>query len=195
MECCGCCNVYCFNRKIDSVVVVVGVVHYAVLVEIAQADRIIGLVGSAGEVQRVGSGGRRVDELLVPVGTARIVGRIAVSPANGVPVGKIEQFHVLFRVAKLHDVHRHLDTCITVIADAEMVVGTLLGGDENDSVCSAHTVDGGSGSILEHGQGFDVVIGEEVDVVHKGAIDDVKRGRIVSDGTHATHLDARLCRL
>ena len=48
-------------------------------------------------------------------------------------------------------------------ADAGLALLAALGGDEDDAVCTFHTVDCGSRGILEDGNGLD---GADVDTVH-----------------------------
>ena len=70
------------------------------------------------------------------------------------------------------------------------VAGTLLRGDQDDTVCTAVTVDGRCGSILQYGHRLDVVRVDVFDgAFERRAVNDDKRARAGAHGADTTDAD------
>ena len=104
----------------------------------------------------VGREGRAIDEVL-PVGIGRTHERLYGLQTAGAGIGAAHVVAIL--VARHHVECRAVlfQTVAGVVAHLHVVAGALLGGDDNHTVRSARTVDGGGRSILQYRIGVDVV--------------------------------------
>ena len=66
---------------------------------------------------------------------------------------------------------------------------TALGGDDDYSVRTAGTVDGGREGILQHVHGLDFGSSDIVDVVHRETVHDVQRRGVLCDGSASADTD------
>ena len=130
----------------------------------------------------------------VPVGADSVViGGILGNEARGAVESQVVQLAVLLGVGQLHNVGGHLHAGVTVVAHAGVSHLSLAGGHDDDAVGRPDAVDGRRRSVFENSERLDVGAGEEVDVVHKCAVNHVQGLGIVADGAHAADLDAGAC--
>ena len=111
-------------------------------------------------------------------------------------IGEVEQGggeHALRIVVELLGVHRTegahqglLDTAVGLEFHGGVVLGTALGRDDDDTAGGGRTVQGGGGSVLQDGDGLDVVgvEGTAGDAVHH-----IERTRARGDGTGTADAD------
>ena len=129
------------------------------------------VLGSTAQRDVVIGGDGRAENLVLPVGVGCAQGRgvQSVDARHQCAVGGAVQCIVLLLYGRHRDVAvvRHLGYGTAL---------TLLGGDDDDTVRGAATVDGRCRGVLQHGEGLDVV-GVDVgqDVAHA-------RGRVAVDG-------------
>ena len=120
------------------------------------------------------------------VGSQRIDGLERV-----VRIGEVVHFDILLGRCHRQDIRRNLEAGIAVIGDAHAAGLALFGRHDDDAVGGANAVDRRCGSVLEHRQRLDIAGGEEVDVVHEGAVHDIERVGVIADGTDTADLDGR----
>ncbi len=186
------------------------------VVVVAQHD--LRLIGAGHDVDVVALGqGVTAENLLLPVdaagvavtlGDARIdagaelgaVGGQSVIEDGGIAGPLVVQGHQLVLVLDvIFDVGNHVDAVgqrvereIGVVRDLGLALLGGLGGNEDDTVRTARTVDGGCRRVLEHVDGLDVV---DVDVLqgvaHFETVDDVKGLGRTRDGGTATDRNLR----
>ena len=98
----------------------------------------------------------------------------------------------LLGVGEFRKFYRLGDTVLGLEADLRLGFATSLGGDEHDSVCTSHTVEGGCGCVLEDGEGSDVI---HIYKVHGTfhTIHDNQRGAVGSEGVHASNPEVGTC--
>ena len=174
--------------QVKTVVVVGAVVHDTVLIEVAQAHRVVGLFCAAGKVKRMAVSEGVMYQLFIPVGAdAVVVGHILWR----VRVYKVVHLNILLCVSKFHDVGGHLQAGIALVVYADLAQVAFPRGDNDDAICGTHTIDGSCRCILEHGKGLDIIAGEEVDIVHEGSVNHIERIGIVTDGAYAADLNGR----
>ena len=104
----------------------------------------------------VGREGRAVDEVL-PVGVGRTHERLHGFQTAGAGIGAA---HVVAILVACHHVECRtvlFQTVAGVVAHLHILAGALLGGDDNHTIRSTRTVDGGGRSILQYRIGVDVV--------------------------------------
>ena len=82
---------------------------------------------------------------------------------------------------------------VGIVADLGLAFLTALGGDEDYTISTTRTVDGGGGCILQDGDVLNVVGRDVADTVNGEAIDDVERVVRLGDGATSTHADLHLC--
>ena len=133
----------------------------------------------------------RFHKLRIPVCISLVIGWIERLEACCSVKCHIVKLAVLLSVCKLHDVCRHLYTGIAVICHSHVSCLTLLCCDDDDTISCTHTIDGCCRSILKDCEGLDIAAGEEVDVIHEGTINNIKRICIVSDRADTTDLHRR----
>ena len=68
-----------------------------------------------------------------------------------------------------------VETHVGIEIDADLALGSLLGGDDDDTVGTCRTIDGGRGGILEHLDALDVVGVEVGDGAAAHTVDDEER--------------------
>ena len=155
-----------------------------------------GAVGTADDVHGVvGVGSILVTDGVKPVGAGEgtvldavvKLGAEGVRPVDGIPshveVHLVLDVHVLLGVQELGHLLHVLDAVETVVCDGVLAGLALLGGHEDNTVCTTGTVDGAGCSVLEDVDALDVGGVQRIDVTSGNAVDDVQR----SIGTGGTH--------
>ncbi len=115
-------------------------------------------------------------------------------------VGAADQVVHVAREEDLHEVLRiHLvvfgdgaveDTLVHAHVEAHAVALAALGGDQDHTVGSTVTVQGGGGGVLQHGEALDVVRVQVGDVTaERNAVDDIERGVVTGHGTDTADAD------
>ena len=122
--------------------------------------------------------GEVAQERVVPVRAGAVVGAAA---------GADPLFGGEHRDRVLHEVHVE-GAVIGDMGRSGLVLGTLLGGDEDDAVRAAGAVDGGRGRILEDGHRLDVLRGQGADFTAGDAVDHHERAVAGIEGGRAADL-------
>ena len=103
-------------------------------------------------------------------------------------VHQVHHVHILFGVERFWHLVYVLPAHVSVVTYLYLAFLTLLGGDEDHTICSRRTIDSSRSSILEHVDTLDVGRVEGVDVAASHTVDDVDRiGAAV--GTCTTDID------
>ena len=155
--------------------VLVDIVHTA-LVEVAGGKVVARVLAAAVDVDRAAVAHRPVlHQELHPVGVRKPVGvcsgrddseflacvvRLLVSGRESL----VHHLRVSHSVGELRRVGARVIDCLELGVDVYLSLITALGGDEHDAVRTARAVNGRLGSVLEHGEGLDVLNVELVQV-------------------------------
>ena len=165
------------GAHVETVVVVFAVVHDTVLVEVAETYRVVGGVRAACKVDRMAVCECGMNQLAVPVRAHAVVIRNVLGRGG---INEVVHFHILLRACELHDVGGNLHAHIAVVSYANLAAGALLGCDDDNAVGGAYAVNRGSRCVLEHREALDIVRGQEVDIVHEGAVNHIERIGIIA---------------
>ena len=134
--------------------VVVGHLHDTLHAPVLEGGDIVGLLGASLEVDVVDLGDRGTGDLVQPVdGSAIIVETDMALPKLAVLGGR----HVLRSPGDLLGGSIGVD-----INSRRQLALDILGGDDDNAVCAAGTVDSRRGTILKHVYGLDIVRGDLV---------------------------------
>ena len=116
---------------------------------------------------------------------------------RGVEVELVKDGHVLLSIEKLRTLVGVRPTYSTIIGDFNFTSLTLSGCNEDHTVCSTGTIDGGRCSILQHVDALDISGVNVIKATTCDTVDYIKRCR-VTDGTDTTDVNlvtlTRLCR-
>ena len=131
----------------------------------------------------------------VRVGAAEVEALLVVGDgrhAAEVGVEAVVVVHPLLRAGELRQAGRPDETGLGLEGDLRLGLGTALGGDEDDTIGTTHTVEGRRGCILEDGEGGDVL---GVDKVHVAfhAVDEHQRLAVGAEGVHTADPEVGAC--
>ena len=174
--------------EVKARIVVVGI-HDTVLIEVAHAHAVVGLVGTAADVQAVVGDHRCAKQFVVPVGIRIVLVLLEVATVLGHTglqhwqiIGNFalaQHLCILARIAHLEHVGGLLYAYVAVVRHlGAFVVLAFLRGDDYHTVGSTYTVDGAGAGILHDAHLLDVAVVKEVDVVVEHSIHHVEWGSV-----------------
>ena len=112
-----------------------------------------------------------------------------------VEVCLVDELHILLSSYQAWHLVGIRHTYIAVVLNCDSAFLTLLGGNEDDTVCSTSTVDGARGSVLQHFDTLDLAGVHAVQAIvgstRNDSVDNEEWGRL-TDGSHTTdvHLES-----
>ena len=126
------------------------------------------------------------DRVEIRVGPAEVEALLVVGDgglAAEVGVEAVVVVHPLLRAGELRQAGRADHAGLGLEGDLRFGLGAALGGDEDDTVGAADTVEGRRGRILEDGEGCDVLRVDEVHVAFH-TVDEHQRLAVGAEGVH-----------
>ena len=111
--------------------------------------------------------------------------------ATLIAIRLVDSVGVSGSINKLRLVSHQLELVIIGEADVALVEVTMLGGDEDDTIGTLVSIDGGSGCILENGYRFNVIGYHIVDAAFD-TIDEDERGT-ATEALESTHIERGIC--
>ena len=101
----------------------------------------------------------------------------------------VVRHHILVGIKHIHALRHGLGLQIAIVAHHGLATFGILGGDEDYTIGTLRTVDGGRGSVFQHGDVLDVVRGKVAERTALETVDNDERGVVTSDGATTTHAD------
>ena len=143
-------------------------------------------------------GGVFVDKLhSVPDRTVNLLAAVKTgAPGTVLDVGLLSVPSLSEFVLELGEVGNLAELKAAAVFDGEVALQallSLLGGDDDHTVCCAGSVEGGSGRTLEDCEAFDVFSGETAHAADDDAVDDVQRLVAAGDGAVTADDDVGRC--
>ena len=178
------------SAEVKALVIVVSF-HDTVLVKVVYSHRIGSAFTTSWYVHTVVSNHRFAQKLVIPIGITAVGPIVEV----GICIATAEAIYTCFKVRIVSTIvgfHQHLSVLawvchlqyvgsllysyISIVRNLSLLVAlSLLGGDNNHTICCAHTVDSGCRSVFKHAHILYIFAVKEVDIVIEHAINDVQR--------------------
>ncbi len=132
----------------------------AVLHEVAASNGSRARGGAFREIEAVVDHWRALKQGVLPIGALAKAGRVG-QLRQGNEASRcsafVHQDGVLLRIEQSNFLPRLLEAIVGVVGHlGRLAFGALLGGDEDDTVATTCTVDGGRGGVLQYRDGLDI---------------------------------------
>ena len=130
-------------------------------------------------------------EIAVSIATPKTVDRILDHWGVSIKVCFHQHGSILARVRHLQYICSFLNTYISIVCNlGTLILNTLFGRDEYNTIGSSYTIDCCSRSILQNCHILNIIIVDEVDVIIEHTINNIER-RTVSERTDSTDTHCR----